>query len=108
MKCTFCQIRDREIPKEFLFEDEDSMAFYDIHPAKPIHILIVPKKHIEDFLHITDDSLWVKLRNVAQKMVKEHNLEKKGYRIGLNGGGRQDIFHLHIHVMGPMGTRTEF
>ena len=108
MNCIFCKIRDREIEKEFLYEDEFVMAFYDIHPAKPVHVLVIPKQHIEDFLHVSDGELWGRLQKVAQEMVKKHGLEKKGYRISVNGGGAQDVPHLHVHVMGPMGTHATF
>ena len=108
MVCIFCKIRDKEIEKEFLYEDEDVMAFYDIHPSKPVHVLVVPKKHIEDFLVLDDKEVWNKVKEVAQKMVKSHKLEKKGFRVGINGGGAQDVPHLHVHVMGPMGRHTTF
>ena len=84
------------------------MAFYDIHPAKPVHVLVVPKQHVEDFLDVSDVALWGKLQDVAKQMVKKHNLEKKGYRVGINGGGAQDVPHLHIHVLGPMGASAKF
>src|SRR5579864_1421302 len=95
--CIFCKIRDREIAKDFLYEDEDVMAFYDLHPIKPVHVLVIPKKHVEDFLHVEDDSMWAKLRDVAQKMIKQHKLEDKGFRVAINGGGAQMVQHLHIH-----------
>lgn len=84
------------------------MAFYDIHPAKPVHLLVVPKKHVEDFLDVDDTLLWAKVMQVAQKMVKSHELQTKGYRVGINGGGAQDVPHLHVHVMGPMGRSATF
>jgi histidine triad (HIT) family protein len=101
--CIFCKIRDRIIPKEFLYEDDDVMVFPDINPFKPIHILIIPKKHIEDFLDVDNNVLWGKLKNVVQKMVKKLKLENKGYRVVINGGGAQIIRHLHIHLVGPLG-----
>lgn len=101
--CIFCKIRDRIIPKEFLYEDDNVMVFPDINPFKPIHILIIPKKHIEDFLDVDNNILWGKLKNVVQKMVKKLKLENKGYRVVINGGGAQIIRHLHIHLVGPLG-----
>ncbi len=101
--CVFCEIRDRIIPKEFTFEDEDIMVFPDIHPIKPVHLLIVPKKHIEDLLMMNDEGLMMKLTRIIQKMIKKFKLENKGYRIGINGGGAQLINHLHVHLMGPLG-----
>ncbi|MBI2613248.1 MAG: HIT domain-containing protein [Candidatus Levybacteria bacterium] len=113
--CVFCKIRDRIIPKEFTYEDESVMVFPDINPIKPVHLLIVPKKHIEDFLMINDPYnarasrgeagklLIMKLIKITQKMIKKFGLENKGYRVGINGGGAQIINHLHFHLLGPMG-----
>jgi histidine triad (HIT) family protein len=104
--CIFCKIRDRIIPKEFTYEDKDVMVFPDIHPVRPIHLLIIPKKHIADFLMIDDEGLTMKITKIIQKMVKEQKLENKGYRVVVNGGGAQGINHLHIHLVGPMGMEA--
>ncbi|MDP2649227.1 MAG: HIT domain-containing protein [bacterium] len=108
MDCIFCKIAGKEIPKEFTYEDEDIMVFPDIHPVKPIHLLIVPKKHISDFLDLKDDGLWSKIKMVAQIMIQKEGLVNKGYRLGINGGGAQIINHMHIHLMGPMGKAASF
>jgi len=107
MNCIFCKIRDRIIPKEFTYEDSDVMVFPDIHPLKPIHLLIVPKQHIEDLLMTNDKGLMMKLTRIIQKMIRKFELENKGYRVGINGGGAQAINHLHIHLVGPMGKSAE-
>lgn len=104
MDCIFCKIRDREIPKEFIYEDSDIMVFPDIHPIKPIHLLIIPKKHIKDFLDIEIKD-WEKISNVIKKIVKDKNLDGQGYRLGINGGGAQIIDHLHVHLMSPFGKQ---
>ena len=107
MDCIFCKIRDRVIPKEFTYEDEEVMVFPDIHPFKPIHLLVVPKIHIEDYLGFNDTDLSVKTKNIINKMVKEQKLDNgKGYRISVNGGGAQMVRHVHFHVMGPI-SQTE-
>ena len=103
MDCIFCKIRDRKIPAKFVYEDDAIMVFPDIHPIKPIHLLIVPKQHIADFFHIDDTALMEKVRVVLQKMIQEQELETKGYRITVNGGGAQEVQHLHIHLTGPLG-----
>jgi len=105
--CVFCKIAKGEIKKEFGYEDNDVMVFDDINPMAPIHILIVPKKHIEDFNDLKDDKLWAKIRKVAQVMVEKQGLTGKGYRLAINGGGAQMIDHLHIHVIGPLGIAVE-
>lgn len=103
MECIFCKIAKHEVPKEFTYEDADLMVFPDISPRKPIHLLIMPKNHIADFLELTDDSLLSKLRVMIQKMVKEQKLQDRGYRLVVHGGGAQIIDHLHIHLLGPIG-----
>jgi histidine triad (HIT) family protein len=105
--CIFCKIRDGIIPKKFIYEDKDLMVFPDIHPLKPIHLLIIPKKHIKDFLDIKDDKLWGKIRKVAQNLVKEQKLENKGYRVAVNGGGAQLVEHLHVHLLGPLSKTAK-
>lgn len=103
MDCIFCKIRDKQIPTKLLYEDEDVMVFSDIRPAKPVHLLIVPKKHIDDFVNVEDPALFSKFFAVAQKMVAREGLRDKGFRLVINGGGAQLVSHLHIHLMGPIG-----
>lgn len=101
-QCLFCKIREKEIPATFVYEDRDVMVFPDIHPQKPVHLLIVPKKHVSEFLVVDDHELFAKLGKVVQQMIREKGLQDKGYRISINGGGLQDVDHLHMHLMGPM------
>lgn len=105
--CIFCKIANKEIPKDFTYEDEDVMVFPDINPVKPIHLLIMPKKHIKDFLMINDERLMIKLNKTIQRMIKEQKLETKGYRLVVHGGGAQIIDHLHIHLLGPVGKAAQ-
>lgn len=101
--CIFCKIAKKEIPKEFVYEDENIMVFPDIHPSKPVHLLIVPKKHIAEFTAVDDVTLYGKIGQVIKKLIGQHNLQNTGYRIIVNGGGAQIVNHLHYHLMGPMG-----
>ena len=103
--CIFCKIANKQIPKEFTYEDDDVVVFPDINPVRKIHLLIIPKEHITEVMTVKDPVLFQKLFTVAQKMIKEQGLEDKGYRLSMNGGGAQIIDHLHIHLMGPM-TKT--
>lgn len=103
MDCIFCKIASKEIPKEFIYQDEDVMVFPDIHPVKSIHLLIIPKKHIRDFTEVDDRALYGKISNVITKMVRQFGLIDKGYKIVVNGGGAQEVDHLHFHLIGPMG-----
>ncbi len=105
--CIFCKIRDRIIPKEFTYEDDDIMVFPDINPIKPIHLLIVPRKHLKDFNDLTDDILFGKIRRIIQQMIQQQGLTDKGYRLVVNGGGAQVIDHLHVHLMGPLNKAAK-
>jgi len=83
------------------------MVFKDIHPVKPVHLLIVPKEHITDFLALEDPLLKEKLLTITQTMAESAELDDKGYRVVINGGGAQEVRHLHIHLMGPMGSNVK-
>lgn len=101
--CIFCKIANHEFPTKFVYEDSDVMVFPDIHPVKPVHLLIVPKAHIADLVGVSDDGLFGKLLHVVQKMISEQKLSNAGYRVLVNGGGAQVVDHLHVHLMGPLG-----
>lgn len=103
MDCIFCKIINKEIEKKLIYEDEDVVVFPDIHPVKPVHLLIIPKIHVEDFEQVTSPELFAKLFLVTQRMVAREGLKDKGFRVVVNGGGAQIIQHLHIHLMGPVG-----
>src|ERR1035437_1764894 len=105
MDCIFCKIRDREIAKEFTYEDENVMVFPDIHPLKPTHLLIVPKIHVEDYKEFNDQFLTTKVKSIINKMIAD-KIGDNGYRISINGGGAQVVRHVHFHLMGPV-SQTE-
>ncbi len=105
--CIFCKIANHEFSTKFTYEDDDVMVFPDIHPVKPVHLLIVPKKHISDLKDVSDAGLFGKLMSVVQKMVVEQKLSNAGYRVLINGGGAQVVDHLHIHLMGPLGKEAD-
>lgn len=104
MKTIFEKIRDREIPKEFLYEDDDVMAFCDIAPIAPVHVLVVPKKVIVSIAEMEDgDEVIVgKMFLVARNIARDLKISEKGYklliRVGRDGG--QEVPHLHLHVLG--------
>lgn len=106
--CVFCKIARHEMPKDFEYEDEDLMVFPDLNPAKEVHFLFVPKKHLEDFMSLTDEKLMAKILNKIQDIVKENHLDTNGFKIFLNGGGAQLVDHLHIHLTGPWGKNDKF
>lgn len=100
--CIFCKIVRKEIHSKLVYEDEDVMVFPDIHPVAPTHLLIVPKAHVTEFLAVEDPVLFQKVFVVVQKMIEQEGLKNKPHRVGINGGGAQDIDHLHIHLLGPI------
>ena len=102
MDCIFCKIIAREIPSTLLYEDEELIAFSDIAPQAPVHILIVPKKHYASILEVDDYALPGKMIALAQKLAKEQGLAEKGFRLIMNTGAEagQSVQHLHMHLLG--------
>lgn len=103
MDCIFCKIAAGEIPAKKAYEDESVVAFYDLEPQAPVHILIIPKAHISSCAEITEENSAVvaHIFEVAAKLGKELGLDN-GYRIVNNCGadGGQTVHHLHFHFMG--------
>jgi histidine triad (HIT) family protein len=100
--CIFCKIVKKEIPSEIIYEDENILSFKDINPVAPVHILIVPKKHIDSVNEIEeiDKELAGELILVAKKIAKQLNVDN-GYKLAFNVGkeGGQLIPHLHMHLV---------
>jgi histidine triad (HIT) family protein len=99
----FAKIIRREIPAEIVYEDDEVMAFKDIHPQAPVHLLVIPKKPIPQISLATseDQTLLGKLLLTAQKVALDAGLDN-GYRLVINNGkdGGQTVYHLHLHVLG--------
>ncbi len=107
--CIFCKIIRNEIPSTKVYEDGDVLAFNDIHPSAPVHVLVIPKKHIPKLSDATDADQAVlgKMMLVATQVANDLG-STDGFRTIVNVGrvGRQDVFHLHMHVLGgtkPLG-----
>jgi histidine triad (HIT) family protein len=104
MDCVFCKIANKKIPASILFEDEEVMAFRDAHPVAPVHVLVIPKKHIASLNDISenDSNLMGKIVYVAKKIADDLGISGKGYkllfRVGEHGG--QEIEHIHLHLIG--------
>lgn len=102
--CIFCKIVAKEIPSQVVYEDEEIMAFNDIHPIAPVHILIIPKKHLESVKDITEDDkeLLGKMFVAIQRLAAEKGIADKGFRVVTNSGpdGGQVVGHLHFHLIG--------
>lgn len=103
MDCIFCKIIAGEIPSEKVFENENVFAFLDINPKAKVHVLIVPKKHIESVKHLKEDDVQIagELFLAAKKIAEEKSLE--GYKLIVNVGrdGGQIVDHLHLHLVSP-------
>ncbi len=101
--CIFCKISKGEIPSEKVYEDEEVLAFKDIHPAAPIHILVIPKKHIAKVTDIMpeDEALVGKMYTVINKIAKEQGFAEDGFRMIINCGrdAGQEVMHLHFHIL---------
>lgn len=105
LDCIFCKIANGEIPSTFIYEDEQVVAFPDISPAAPVHVLVIPKKHIANLLEVTaDDAALIAhiMAKVIPQIAKEHDLTENGFRLVVNTkeDGGQTVNHLHFHLLG--------
>lgn len=109
--CIFCKIVNGEIPSEKVYEDEKVLAFKDINPVTPIHVLIIPKKHFKDVLDVKeeDKEIIADLFQSINKIAKTLGIEKNGFRIVNNCGedAGQEVMHLHFHLLAgkKLGTK---
>ena len=101
--CLFCKIIKGEIPSDKVYEDEEIVAFRDINPAAPIHILVIPKKHIASLAHMEkeDEIIVGKIYGVINKIAEEQGFKENGYRVIVNCGkdAGQEVMHLHFHLL---------
>ena len=109
--CIFCKIIKKEIPASIVYEDNEIIAFRDVNPVAPVHILVIPKKHIESVIELKeeDELLIGKIYTVINKIVKQEQIDQKGFRAIVNCGedGGQEVKHLHYHILGgkKLGTK---
>ena len=111
--CLFCKIIQKEIPSEIIHQDDDIIIFKDINPAAPVHLLVIPNKHIPSVIDMTpvDELILGKLFSGAKRAAENTGIDKTGYRLIVNNGpdAHQEIFHIHMHLLGggemkhPMG-----
>ncbi len=103
-ECLFCNIVSRSVPSRPVFEDDEVMAFHDIHPKAPVHVLIVPKKHISSMNDLSDADQMIagKLLLTARTLAQTLGVADAGYKLVINTGkdGGQLVGHLHIHLLG--------
>ena len=102
--CIFCKIAQHKIQAKIVYEDEEIVAFRDVNPQAPVHILIIPRKHIGSVnsLSEADDALVGRIHRVGKKLVKEESCAETGFRLVLNTGpdAGQTVDHLHFHLLG--------
>lgn len=102
--CLFCKIAAGEIPSDKVYEDEDVLAFRDIAPQAPVHVLVIPKKHVSGWYDAQgeSDAALAKLMRTAAAVAKMENLVESGFRVVSNCGpdAQQSVPHLHLHVLG--------
>ncbi|MCH4188033.1 MAG: histidine triad nucleotide-binding protein [Megasphaera sp.] len=102
--CLFCKISQGEIPSTKVYEDDDFFAFKDINPVAPVHVLVVPKKHIANIASLTEEDAAVagKMLYAIQKVAHLLGLDKDGYRVVFNTGEKagQTVLHMHAHILG--------
>lgn len=104
MSCLFCNIIKKQIPAEIVFDDTEIMAFNDINPQAPTHVLIIPKQHIATIndTHNDNTHLLGKMLLTAKQLAKKMYLDQAGYRLvfNVNEGGGQAVYHIHLHLLG--------
>ena len=101
--CLFCKIRDNEIPADIVYENDDVLAFNDVNPHAPVHILIIPRKHISTIndLHDGDELIMGKLFSAAKIIAKQKGVSDDGFRlvVNCNEDAGQTVFHIHMHLL---------
>jgi len=104
VECIFCRIVAGEIPGEIIYQDEEVIAFRDINPQAPIHLLLIPRKHIPSLAHLSEagSSLIGHMVAIANQLAKKEGVSESGYRLVINCGeeGGQLVPHLHLHLLG--------
>ena len=102
--CIFCKLASHEIPTKVVYEDETVFAFEDMNPQAPVHILVIPKKHVKNVAELSgeDDALIAHLIRVAAQIAAEKGIDASGFRLVTNCGkdARQSVEHMHIHLLG--------
>jgi histidine triad (HIT) family protein len=100
-ECLFCQIAEGTTPSDIVYQDNATIAFRDINPQAPTHVLIIPREHIESFHHVRDAQLWYAILQTAHKVAEQEGISG-GYRIVSNVGtaAGQSVEHVHIHLLG--------
>ena len=105
--CVFCKIIRGELPAKILGENEAAVAFPDIRPLMPVHILVVPRRHVASLDEVGDGTVMAPVFALAAQVAREHGLDRTGWRAVINTGrdANQVVFHVHLHVFGGRAMR---
>ena|SRR3990167_8323859 len=110
--CIFCKIVKKEIPAREVYRDSEIVAFHDISPKAPVHLLVIPAKHTENLMFVeeSDREMLGKLMLTAKKIAEENGLNQNGYKLAANNGAGagQLVFHLHFHILGGWKQKPDW
>ena len=101
-ECVFCKIANGEIPDTPVFENEEFVAFRDVNPQAPVHVLLIPRAHIPTIMEVEDPALIGRAMQAIQQLARQLNIHESGFRTVINNrdDGGQTVYHLHIHLLG--------
>ena len=111
MDCIFCRIIKKEMPAKIIFEDDKVVAFDDIHPLAPVHVLVIPKEHFSSVNDLTEDDKGERVAGrlimAAKKIAQKRGIDQAGYKLLIRTGrhGGQEVPHIHLHLLG--GSRMK-
>ncbi len=104
MACLFCEIVAGRIPSRIVFQDDEVLAFHDIQPQAPVHLLVIPKRHVTSLLDLapSDDALVGRLARTARDLAREQGVDAGGFRLVFNCGddAGYSVYHIHLHLLG--------
>ncbi len=102
--CLFCKIFSGEIPSKEVFRDPELMAFEDVRPVAPVHVLVIPKEHIPSIADVQPQhqAILFRMVEVANRIAEDRKISREGYRLAFNKGPQagQSVYHLHVHLLG--------
>ena len=105
--CLFCRVAAGTVPATIVHSDDTTVAFRDINPQAPTHILVIPRRHIPHAAAASDENVWQAVMSTATQIARGENLDERGYRLVINSGpaAGQSVDHLHVHVLGGRDMR---
>jgi histidine triad (HIT) family protein len=100
-ECLFCRIVSKEIPAKIVAEDADCVAFRDINPQAPLHVLVIPRSHIASLNEVNDGDIIGQMHRLAARIARNEGMAERGYRtvINTNADAGQTVFHIHLHLL---------